>query len=90
MPLFKPSLPSLTLSQFISNERAVCSILSFRLGDHHGGERGDEAILQGHVQGLGCGIGFLVRGANLAARMKKYTQVLTLDIFMRPLVNKDI
>lgn len=40
---------SLTLSQFISNESAFCAVLSFRLGDHHGGKWRDEAVPQGHV-----------------------------------------
>ncbi len=51
--LFKYSLSSLTLSQLVSNERAVCTILSLRLDDHHGGEGCDKAVLQRHIQGLG-------------------------------------
>lgn len=57
---FKPSLSSLTLCQLVSDERAFWTVLCFRLGDNHGGEGGDKAVKQRHVQGLGCGVGFLV------------------------------
>lgn len=70
--LFKLSLSSLTLSQLVSNERAICSVLSFRLCNHHGGERGDKAVLQRHLQRLGCGIDFLVWATTLAAKGKIY------------------
>lgn len=56
----------LTLRKLVSNERAVWSVLILWLGDHHGGERSDEAVVQGHVQGLGCGICFLIGGTTLA------------------------
>lgn len=68
--LFKPFLFPLTLSQLVRNERALSSVLRFRLGDHHGGERGDEAVLQGHLQRLSRSIDLLIRGTALAARMK--------------------
>lgn len=56
--------PCITFSQLVSNHRTV---ISFRLGDHHGGEGGDKAVSQRHVPGLVCGIGFLLCSTGLAA-----------------------
>lgn len=62
---------SLTLSQLVSDESFICSILSFRLGDHHGGERGDEAVPQGHVQCLSCRNVFILLSTNVTGRQKR-------------------
>lgn len=62
---------SLTLSQLVSDERAVWPVLPFRLGDHHGGERGDEVVSQGQVQGLGCNIVFLFLSTDVTGRLKR-------------------
>ena len=64
---------SLTLSQLVSNERAVWSILGFRLGDHHGGERGDKAVLQGYVQNLSFYSIVLLLSTNVTGRQKRKT-----------------
>lgn len=63
------SQPSLTFSQLVSKHRTV---ILFRLGDHHGGEGGDEAIKQRHVQGFGRGVGFLLCVTSLAAKEKRH------------------
>lgn len=61
---------SFTLSQFVSDERTLCPVLHFRLGDHHGGEGGDKAVLQSYFQGLRCGIGFLICSTTLTGLRK--------------------
>ena len=62
---------SLTLSQFISNESAFCAVLSFGLGDHHGGKWSDEAVPQGHVQGLSRVVFFLLLCTNVTGRKNR-------------------
>lgn len=63
-----PSHPtgSHTLGQLVGNEGFLLLLISLRFGDHHGGKRGDEAVLQGHLQSLGSGISLLLRITSLS------------------------
>lgn len=70
-----------TFSQLVSNERAISSILVFRLGDHQGCERGDKVILQRQVQSLGFYISSLLFSTESTGRETEDKMDMTLIIY---------